>query len=260
MSHTNNSVPTNSLDIVGTFTATALGDFNAMAGSQIASGDVTNIRAEGNAFAADLTAFGRIDLSAGQDAMLGICTVTGGPLVTVRVDAGSDGDPTNPLYDPQYNATITGTVTSAGSVQVYAGGNAIFQAGSLTSADNRVQVLTGDDIIVQSGATLSAGLNPNAAPDPSNPFNDQAILDLNAGGLSLSLLSPILTPISSIIAAGTLEAVNTAVVLNADAIDGLGGTITASSLSAVINNAPSTAVIAVVGTRIAWTVSANCLE
>ncbi|MGJ8537159.1 MAG: beta strand repeat-containing protein, partial [Parasphingopyxis sp.] len=257
VSHSNNGAPTDSLDIAGAFTAAAQGDFNAMAGSRIASGDVTDIRTEGDASAADLTAFGRIDLSAGQDATLGNGAVTGGPLAVIRIDAGSDDDPTSPLYDPQYNAAITGTVSSTGNVRVFAGGNAIFRNGSTTSADNRVEVQTGDDIIVESGATISAGVNPGTAPNPSDPFNDQAIVNLNAGGLGLSLLSPILTPISSIIVAGTLEATNTAVVLNADAIDGLGGAINASSISTDVNNAPPNGVVQ---SDDAGLLSANCLE
>jgi len=257
VSHSNNSAPTNSIDVVGTFDAIAQVDFNAMAGSQISSGGATDIRAEGDAFAADLAAIGRIDLSAGQNAMLGNGTVTGGSLAVIQIAAGSDNDPTNPLYDPQYNATVTGNVSSTGNVRVFAGGNAIFQGGSVLSVNNRVEVQTGDDIIVESGATISAGLNPSIPPDPSDPFNDQAIVNLDAGGLSPSLVSPILTPISSIIVAGTLEATNTAVVLNADAIDGLGGTINASSISADVNNAPPNGVAQSDDNGL---LSANCLE
>lgn len=257
VSHSNNGAPTDSLDIAGAFTATAQRDFNAAAGSRIASGDATDIRAEGNALAADLTASGRIDLSAGQDTTLGNGVVTGGPLAEIRIDAGSDDDPTNPLYDPQYSAAITGTVSSTGNVRIFAGGNAIFRSGSATGADNRIDVQTGDDIIVESGATVSAGLNPNTAPNPADPFGDQAILNLDAGGLGPSLLSPIVSPISSIILAGTLEAANTAVVLNADAVDGLGGTIAASSISADIGSAPPNGVVQSDDNGL---LSANCLE
>lgn len=252
ISHTNNTGPVISFANGGDFDAVAGADFVADGQSIIASDADILIRAEGNAQAHDLQAFSNIDFSAGQNAMVDNALVTGPPqtspigagfIVTngISIRAGGDDDPSFELYDPMYNATITGDVTSTGFVSVIAGGNAVFGAASSTVSDNGLTVRTGDDIIIGSGALVEAGANLTNPIDPLLPFADFNNLVLDAGALVRSgeLSGTPLTPLASIVSAGDIAANNFAVTLNANAIDGLGGTISAGSIQADIVDAPN---------------------
>ncbi|MBC2778037.1 hypothetical protein [Parasphingopyxis marina] len=252
VSHTNRTPGVDSISVNGDADFAAGGDFNAMAGSRIVS-DTTQIsvRAEGNASADNLQAFGFIDFSAGMDALINDAAVVGPPITVnigltsivvsgINIEAGSDNDPTFERFDPNYSATITGDVTSTGVITVSSGGSALFMAGSNTIADDRLTVRTGDDIVIGAGATVAASANPFVAPNPASPFTDLTNLSLLAGdiGTAGQLLSPALTPIASIVSAGTIDSNNSAVIMTAQAIDGVGGAIMGSSLSVDINNAP----------------------
>ena len=134
ISHINNTGSVNSIDVSGTFDANAVLDFDSMDGSRIVSGDTISIRALDNAMVADALAVNRIDLSAGENAMLGDAAVTGDPVTIdtgggsvpnletiypeIRIDAGFNGTPApTPHYSPQFNATITGDVASTGHAE-----------------------------------------------------------------------------------------------------------------------------------------------
>ncbi len=252
VTHTNNGGGTISIDTAGSFDAFAAGNFSAAAQSILASGTTLSVRADGSLFANDLRATGVIDASAGFDATIVNAAVTGPP-VTVNVGAGTlvvngifisaggDNNPTLETFDPAYNAAITGTVTSTGQISVTAGGNAIFAAGSSTRADNGLTVTTGDDIIIGAGALVEAAAAPATAPDVADPFGGFNNLVLDAGGLARSgvLSTPALTPIASIANQGDIVGNGFAAILYANAIDGSGGTITASSISAEIADAPA---------------------
>ncbi len=275
VSHTNNTVPaTTSIDVASTFDARAQSDFNAMAGSIINSDAAITIRAEANASAADLRAFENIDFSAGQNALLNNASVTGpaetsvfstGILVSngIYVRAGSNDDFSFPQFDPIFGATFTGDISSSGAIRIEAGGNAVFQTGTNLISNNLLLVRTGDDIVVQSGASIAAANNPVETVDPSIPFLSENNLLLLAGdiGMGIPLLSAPPTPIASIVAAGNINANDFALVMTANAIDGLGGTISAGSISADINNAPSNAMIALNGqSDDNGLLSAGCVE
>ena len=274
VTHSNNTLPTISIDVAGTFDARAQGDFNSAGGSIINSDSTIAIRAEGNGSAADLRALTNIDLSAGQNALLDNGSVTGSPITFVSgsgtfvssgiaVSAGGDGNPSFELFDPNFNATLTGDISSSGAIRINAGGNVIFQTGANVVSDNVLSVSTGDDIIIQSGASVTAANNPVETADPANPFDSINNLSLLAGDLGAAglLLSTPLTPIASIVAAGDINANGFAVIMTADAMDGLGGTISAGSISADINNAPSNAAIAAIGqSDDNGLLSADCLE
>ena len=218
------------------------------------------VRTGQNATVADIAGVGLVDISAMWDAIVTNATVTGtvttitlgaGTLVTgpqLLIQAGHDplGSPSpspspSPSFDPNYDATINGDVTSTGFVTINAGGNAVFATGSSTISDNGLAVQTGDDIIIQTGASVIAANNPATTPNTANPFPDTNNLFLQAGALT-PLSTATLTPIASILAAGDIDANNFAVVMTANAIDGLGGTITASSISVDINDAPANGV------------------
>lgn len=274
INHTNNTTSVNSIDVVGTFDAAAALDFSSTDGSIVNSDATIAIRAEGNASAADLRALSNIDLSARQNVQLDNASVTG-PAVTsvfstgifvsngISVSAGSNNDPTFPQFDPTFNATFTGNIASSGAIRIEAAGNAVFRTGTNVASDNLLSVRTGDDIIIQSGASISAANDPVETADPTIPFLSENNLLLRAGdiGMGAPLLTTPLTPIASIVAAGNIDANDFSVVMTADAIDGLGGTISTSSISADINNAPTNAVITASGqSNDNGLLSASCVE
>ena len=256
INHTNNSGPVDSFSVAGTFGAQAGSDFLSTAGSRIAAGGAVNIRAEGNAQVRDVAGVGAVRISAGRNAtvhnasatgapvlfVIGVGTVVAGPALTI--DAGSDVS--GSLYDPAYNARVTGTATSTGTIAVNAGGNAVFASGSATTSDNGLFVRTGDDIIIESGASVIAAANPATAPNVANPFLSLNNLALLAGDIT-ALTSTPLSPLASIVSDGTINANDFAVVLSANAIDASGGTVIGSSIAADINDAPSNAVLAALG-------------
>jgi len=257
--HSNNLTAVNSIDVSGDFSATAQADFTSTSGSRINAAGTASVRTGQNAMVADIAGVGLVDISAMWNANVTNAAVTGtattitlgaGTLVLgpqMLIQAGHDpmGTP-SATFDPSYDATIDGAVTSTGFITVNAGGSALFSDGNSTVSDNGLTVRTGDDIIIQTGASLVAGNNAATSPNIANPFPDTNNLILQAGALT-PLSSTTLTPIASIVAAGDIDANDFAVVMSANAIDGLGGTITASSVSADINDAPSNAVIASIG-------------
>ncbi|WP_417591830.1 beta strand repeat-containing protein [Parasphingorhabdus sp.] len=262
INHSNNSTLVNSLDVTGTFDATAQANFISTDGSRINAGGTASVRAEQDATVADIAGVGLVDISALQNVAVNNAAVTGVPTVIaiglisyvtgpeLTINAGYDptGTPL-PTFDSSYNATVTGDVTSTGLIAIGAGGNAYFRAGSNVVSDNGLAVRTGDDIVIEAGASLTAANNPSTAPDALSPFSDPGNLILQAGDFSGLFGSPIgmplsapLSPIASIIATGDLNANGFAVVMTANAVDGLGGTITADSISVDSNNAPSNSV------------------
>ncbi len=259
--HTSNS-GVDSITSGGTFDAVAQGNFNSMPGSFIVAGGAATVRAEQTATVDDIAGVNLVDISAREDVNLNNGAVTGAA-VAINIGAGSivlgpqlivqagldngtpappPAPPPVPQFDPNFNATITGDVTSTGNIVVNAGGNAVFVGGSNTISDNGLTVQTGDGIIIEAGALVEAAAAPSTSPTPGNPFFNFNNLVLQAGGLT-PLSTAILTPISSIVAAGDINANDFAVVMSANAVDGLGGTIAADSLAVDINDAPANGIV-----------------
>ncbi|MEH6702827.1 beta strand repeat-containing protein, partial [Parasphingorhabdus sp.] len=267
INHTNNLNPVNSIDVSGTFAATALGNFVSTEGSRINAADTATVRAEQNATVADIAGVDLVSISALFDANVTNAAVTGIPVVftsgapqvggpELTITAGFDPFLTSGAYDPNYNANVSGLVTSTGFIRVRAGGTATFLGGSSTISDNGLTVQTGDDIIIESGASVTAANNPATTPSAATPFTNLNNLRLQAGGITDIFTTPP-TPIASIVAAGDINANNFAVVMTANAVDGLGGTITASSISVDVNNAPANGVTQSDDNGL---LSAQCLE
>ncbi len=242
VTHTNNALPTISLDIAGNFYANAGGNFTAGPGSIIRAGGELFVTAGGDLSADDLRAAPVIALTAAGNVFLNNAAASGpqglSNLGGIIIDAGLAAFASVPVYDPLTTATLTGSVTSYSDITIRAGGSAIFNPSANVAADNALLVQTGDDIIVQSGAVLSSANNPAASINLAAPFASGPNLALQSGAIT-SLNGPIATPISSLVTTGALNANGGAVILTANAIDGLGGTITASSLSADIIDAPA---------------------
>lgn len=252
VAHTANTNGIASISTGGEFSAFAGGDFAVSSGAIIDSGAAARVRANGNIDVDDILGVQLVDLSAGQNATVNNAAVTGAPVVVnlgagqvvasgLFISAGDNNNQSFVQFDPNYNALVTGTVTSTGAITVEAGGSATFAAGSSTISDNGLNVRTGDDIVIASGASLVAAANPATTFDPANPFFNFNNLVLSAGGISgPELLSPITTPISSIIAAGSINSNGFSTVLAANAVDGRGGSISGNSIAADINDAPAT--------------------
>ncbi|WP_324826909.1 beta strand repeat-containing protein [Qipengyuania zhejiangensis] len=253
ISHEANAVPTLSIDTAGDFIAAAGGDFTIGTGAIVNSGGNAIVRAEGLIDVDDIRGVPVVALSAGGDVTVNNAAASGSPTSIILSDglgfvtsgvfitAGSDGGAT-PIYDPSANAAINGTVTSSGQVFVTAGGNVTFAGGSNTRSDNGLFVQTGDDIVIASGAVLESGINPVDPPNTLDPFNELNNMRLLAGAITALSAAP-LTPLSSVVTAGTLATNGHGLVITGNAIDGRGGTIDAGSIRADINDAPPLAAI-----------------
>jgi hypothetical protein len=247
VNHTNNS-GVFSIDSAGAINAFAGADFISQPGSRIRSGSEIFVLAAANISINDVTGVDHISLTARQNATVNNAILTasgfGNPPLQILVKAGDfDGS----SYDPRYNAALTGNITSVGDVVAFAGGTVVVTGPANVRANDLVSFASGDDIIIQSGASVTAAFNPAVPLNPAAPFNNAARLVLSAGTLPVPLVSAPLSPIASIVTRGNLNGSNSSVTLTANAIDGLGGTISAGSIQADINNAPSNAVIAATG-------------
>lgn len=248
VTHTNNRGGTFTIDSTDDFVIRAGRDFLSTPDSILVGRLDIDLRAENAVTANDLRAIRRLILESGGNFTLNNASIfgptdtspdgSGGFLINNGILLGAGVDLSG-LYDPNANLTITGDVTSTGFIAMAAGGTATFAGGSTTISDNGLQVLTGDDIIVASGALVEAAANPANTPDLLNPFASAQNLVLFAGGLTGSLTGPTPTPISSIVIDGTVDSNTFATILVADAIDALDGTLLGSSLQADILNAPA---------------------
>ncbi len=249
VTHTNNATGVFSVDSTGAITWLAQGDITSGEGSIISSDAAVSLRAEGDLSINDVRGDGNIDLSAFGDATVNNATQTGGILNVgagsianggITITAGGDNGTAPEQFDPSRNALITGDINSNGFIRVEAGGNAVFQSGSSTVSENGLAVVTGDDIIIQSDALVEAASSPVTTPNTATPFaSSVGDLVLDAGALRPQLLTTAFTPLSSIVIEGTVEANDFAAVMTANAIDGLGGTVSASSFTADIDDAPA---------------------
>jgi len=259
VTHTNNTAQIVSIDAGGNFSGQAANDIDAQSGS-ILSGNELFLFASGDIAADDVRAVPGMIINAGGNVLINNAIATGPQGFSnfggITIDAGRDPIVGAVMYDNDTEARITGTVDSYANIVIRSGGNAVFETGSDTIASDRLSVQTGDDIIVESGATLSSARNPTFAVDPNDPFNGTAALSLDAGGLP-NLLSVPITPIASIVIGGTLDANGGAIIANANAIDGLDGTMIGGSISLDVRDAPNNGVAQ---SNDAGLLSGNCLE
>ncbi|MDN3644928.1 hypothetical protein QWY75_01765 [Pontixanthobacter aestiaquae] len=242
VTHTNNATPTVSIDVAGNFTSVSGGDFTSGTGSTVSSGNEMFVLAGGDISADDLRAAPFILLNARGSVVLNDAVAIGPQGLSnfggIIIDAGLDTTAGVPLYDPNENVTITGTVQSYNDIVVRVGGSATFAAGSSTTADNALSVRSGDDIIIVSGATVAAANDPTSFINLASPFANGPNLSLLAGDIT-NLISVPNTPIASVAIGGIVNANGGAVILTGSAVDALAGTINASSIQADINDAPA---------------------
>ncbi|WP_373486643.1 beta strand repeat-containing protein, partial [Blastomonas sp.] len=233
----------------GNIRITAGDSFTSNDGVRTVAADSIRVRAEQNIFASDLQAGNDIFLSAGTN--VGLVDV----LITGIVSGGGDGLPSNGNLVVQAglltlgegagefgrsDAEFFGNISVTGLIDVAAGGSVLVRDGAQLVADNAVQMFSGDDIIIEAGALVSAASNP--LPDSGygsvDPRTRPSNLRLVAGAITpVTPLEP--GNISTILIEGRLESLNASVVMSADAIQALSGEVDSLSLFADIVNAPA---------------------
>ncbi|MDZ7895108.1 MAG: hypothetical protein U5M50_09235 [Sphingobium sp.] len=87
------------------------------------------------------------------------------------------------FFGTENNLTVTGTLNATGRISLAAYGDATFTSGARVLSDNAIDVMTVDDIVVQSGAQLLASRNPLAGYPGADPLLEPATLYLAAGRL-----------------------------------------------------------------------------
>ncbi|MEM7700553.1 MAG: hypothetical protein AAF251_01315 [Pseudomonadota bacterium] len=243
VTHTNNTADTLSVDVGGGVSVNLGGSFNSGAGSILNALGEISLFASGDITANDLRTGPGMTLTAGGNVTLNNATATGpqgsSNFRGILIDAGLNNATGLPAYDTLFDATITGVVTSYADITINAGGSAIFDAASSTTADNALFVTTGDDIIVRQGASVASANNPTDPIDPTLPFDGGPNLVFEAGSLA-SLLTTPQTPIASIVLDGTLNANEASIILDANAIEGLDSSLIAGSIKADVRDAPAT--------------------
>ncbi|MBD3774744.1 MAG: hypothetical protein IE921_14325 [Rhodobacteraceae bacterium] len=228
------------IDTGGSFSAFSGGSFTGDSGSSIRAGGEMFIIAGGDITGDDLLAVPVIFLQAAGSVYLNNAQATGPQGLSnvggIVIDAGLES--LFGLYNPGAKVEIYGNVLSYSDITITSGGTVQFFGGSSTVADNALLVRSGDDIIVDSGASLGAAANPTSVADPLDPFASGPNLSLLAGYVT-NLLSIPGTPIASVKIGGSLDAHGGAVILTGNAVDALNGTVAGSSLAVDINDAPA---------------------
>lgn len=87
------------------------------------------------------------------------------------------------FFGTENNLTVTGTLNATGRISLAAYGDATFTSGARVLSDNAIDVMTVDDIVVQSGAQLLASRNPLAGYPGTDPLLEPGTLYLAAGRL-----------------------------------------------------------------------------
>lgn len=87
------------------------------------------------------------------------------------------------FFGTENNLTVTGTLNATGRISLAAYGDATFTSGARVLSDNAIDVMTVDDIVVQSGAQLLASRNPLAGYPGADPLLEPGTLYLAAGRL-----------------------------------------------------------------------------
>lgn len=213
--------------------AYAVGSIVAGPGTVLdAGGAVTLISQTGSIDIASLETASFTNLVARRDIVLGDANVGLNAGGSLNLFAGlEDFDPVV-AYHPEATVRITGTV-AADRMFIESGGFVRFAPGSAVSVNYGMLVRTGDDIVVEQGASLLSRFDP-LVPDAVSLLAG----DINLGPFGGDLVDPITTPIASLVVRGSIDSSGHGVVLTGDAIDATGGTIRAGDFRADVTDAP----------------------
>jgi len=235
------AIPTPTLS-AQSIVASAYGDFLSSPGSLLRAADSIDITAD-NLNAAALEAGNSI--TAISHAYMTISDAT----TLVPVTTGDDpaappvapsilllaGATDSPIY-ADGNITVTGTLNTAGTIDIKAGRDVTVAATGRIQSDNRVTIDAGDDVLIH-GAIVAAA---NPLPDPTGLEPDSlgtaAGLFITAGQSPIGY-EPDPGNVSAIIADGSIDAGDRPILLSAGAIQ-VEGTISGRSLLVEVNDAP----------------------
>ena len=225
------------LEALGQVDGYALGDIVGDTGTRLVAGAGLSLRsAEGGIALANLASNGSAEITAARDVRLGNAAVAADPASpgSLTVRAGYHGIALAYSYDPEAIVDLSGTVTTQGALLVEAGGFARFLTGSAVEAGEGIVVRTGDDSLVESGASLISRRDP--------AFGDGIALlagDINFGPNVGDLSGPITTPIASLRVFGTLDSLGGGgVLLTGDAVDATGSIIRSGALTVDVTDTP----------------------
>ena len=166
----------------------ASGSIAAAPGTRLSAGYGSYVRSNGGDIDIASISGGSTTLSARGSVGLGDAAISG----TLNLLAGVEDFDGLIAYHPEGNVTLTGSIT-ADYLGVASGGTTRFVSGSAVASNNAIEVRTGDDIIVEFGASLVSDIFPN--------LGDTIYLyagDINLGGMNGDLVDPILTSIASV--------------------------------------------------------------
>ncbi|MBB5685848.1 hypothetical protein [Sphingobium boeckii] len=225
----------------------ALDDVTFAPGSILSSTGNIVVRAlNGDIAAGELRGANLVSLTALGDITLGNAQVSG------VVSAGSSGNPLGGRLElfagrpssgfgafAPGNVTFTGAINTTGSIDVQAGGDIRVVTGANLVSNNLVRFQSGDDIIVETGASVGAASNPlpEFGYGSTGPQSTPGQLIFDAG--AITTLAPISGNIPAIIIAGSVSAPNRAVTLNGGAIQADSNPIASRNFYATIRNAPA---------------------
>ena len=245
---------TNAAGTIGTGTLTAGRDLSVTAGGAIVAGqnsagrDGTFASNGGAIVATGIVAGRNIAVRALGDVTLGdaiangpviLSTAAGDPAPTsglVTITAGRAG--TTGAYGAA-DVTLNGTVSATGHVLVTAGRDVVVGPSAQLRSNNRLTLNAGDDILIRSGAAVSAALAPAPVSlDSQGGIVSPAALVLNAGSLALNYTPPA-GNVAALIVDGTLASAGRPITLTAGAIQADGSALTAGTLTANVRNAPA---------------------
>lgn len=213
---------------VGNLSLFATGDIVSGPRTRLSSIGGSFVRSNGGDIAIAKITGGSTTISARGNVELGDADIVG----TLNILGGLEDFDGIQAYHPEGNVTVTGSV-GTDFLAIASGGTSRFAGGSAIASNDAIEVRTGDDIIVEAGASLVSDI----APD----FGSTIFLyagDINLGGMNGDLVEPILTPIASVVVRGTLNSNGHGVFLTGDAVDATGSTILTGDLLVDVTDVP----------------------
>lgn len=214
---------------------TAANGVEARDGSLLnAHGSVDVFSSNSDVLVSNAIAINTIDIEAFGDVTVGSLTAgdsenTGS--IFVRAGATEGFAPSN--------AYLNGNIHSTGNIDVFSGADTVANTGAQVIADRRLQVVAGDDILINAGALLRAANDapPETGYGASDPLNQESQLALYAG--QLYRFNPVDQELGSIVIDGTLEAPDRTLFMSAGAVSGTNSTLASGNLYVRLFNVPA---------------------
>lgn len=144
---------------------------------------------------------------------------------TILADSGH-----NPFFgeEPPHfgDLTANGLLEATNLISLRATNDISVVSGADLRSDNQINIFAGGDVTIEGGASVAAALDPEQGYGQFDPFDQNGSLNIAAG---LPARDFAITPgdIASVRIAGTLEALQGAISIRGQAIDGTGSTISA---------------------------------